>query len=459
MISFGKLIRGVLLTLFLAAAIFGMSTVHELNGKVRSIQPSGQSDPLWVASQLQFELLRLQNDLGEFALGYKTSESIGLRFDIAWSRINIIKTGKLPRTLKTLGVSDEVVTNLKETFVEIEPAIAGLSAVSLSDEERVRLVENILAQLDGYDQKIRAFLLNVAHAKTDSTVEASASLLSLSNALRFLGVTIFSLILTFTILLLLDLRRARNAETAMRQLAKEASSAAQMKINFMTVVSHELRTPLTSILGGLSLLKRRLAGDAEDEMALKLIDVASRNGDRLLALINDVLDAQALEEGKVTINPERADLNEIVASAVESCQPYAERFGVNYAIDSQDTGLIALTDESRVVQVLVNLISNATKFSSAGQTVEIRLKKRGQKARIEVVDHGMGIPHEQQKAIFSSFYQVNPGTVSAIKGSGLGLNISQRLIELLGGTIGFHSVEGEGTTFWIEIDLLPDGDD
>lgn len=454
MISFGTLVRGVLLSLFLAAAIFGMSAVHELNGKVRGIQPAGQSDPLWVASQLQYELLRLENELAVYALGYKTGDAIAMRFDIAWSRINIIKTGKLRRTLAGLGLSDDVVTQLEKTFEDIEPAIAALSVSAASSGERVENVAEILAQLEGYNLEIRNFLVNLAQAKTDSTVEFRTSLLSLSNAVRFLGVTIFSLIFTFTILLLLDLRRARIAETAMRNLAKEASSAAQMKINFMTVVSHELRTPLTSILGGLSLLKRHVSAHSQDEMALKLLDVASRNGDRLLDLLNDVLDAQALEEGKVSVRMEQTDLNEVVASAVESCQPYAERFGVHYAIKTQDAKMIALTDESRVIQVLVNLISNATKFSTSGQTVSIKVLRQDQRARIEVTDQGMGIPQDRQKEIFSSFYQVNPGTISAIKGSGLGLNISQRLMELLGGTIGFHSVEGEGATFWIELDLV-----
>ena len=186
-------------------------------------------------------------------------------------------------------------------------------------------------------------------------------------------------------------------------------------MNFMSVVSHELRTPLTSLLGGLSLLKARVGTTLKDPTALKLLDVADRNGDRLLTLVNDILDAQALSEGKVSVKRETVDLNDVVTTAVENCQVYAEKLGVSYAVHIPQDPIITLTDGARVTQILNNLISNAAKFTSAGDVVEVRLTRVSDKARIEVTDHGIGIPADLQPDIFTPFHQINPGTTAQTK--------------------------------------------
>ncbi|MFG6661003.1 sensor histidine kinase [Sulfitobacter sp. 915] len=247
----------------------------------------------------------------------------------------------------------------------------------------------------------------------------------------------------------------------MRALVAEATSASRLKMNFMSFVSHELRTPLTSLLGGLALLKVRVNNTIEDKTALKLLDVASRNGDRLLTIVNDILDAQVLSEGKVAVRREPTDLVEVVEAAVEGCRPYADALGVRYEISKARGKLLALTDSARVSQVLNNFLSNAAKFTSSGDVVTVSLKRIGQKARIEVADRGIGIPLERQKDIFSAFHQINPGTTGANKSSGLGLSIAKQLMDLLGGDVGFRSIDGTGSTFWIELDLMPeprDGD-
>ena len=175
-----------------------------------------------------------------------------------------------------------------------------------------------------------------------------------------------------------------------------------------------------------------------------------------MALVNDILDAQALAEGKVKVERKPVDLNTVVSSAVEGCQAYGDKHNVSYRVNTPDEEMKALTDSARVSQILANLISNATKFTSSGDVVEINLKKIDQKVRIEVTDHGIGIPIDRQNAIFTPFHQVNPGTTGTTQSSGLGLSITKQLIYLLGGKIEFKSVEGKGSTFWIEFDLLPE---
>jgi signal transduction histidine kinase len=221
----------------------------------------------------------------------------------------------------------------------------------------------------------------------------------------------------------------------------------------MSVVSHELRTPMTSILGGLALLKVRVEKTTQDAPTLKLLEVASRNGDRLLMLVNDIIDAQALSEGKVKIDRKPVDLNELVTTAVENCNPYAAKLGVSYQVKTSSDLMMTYTDSARVAQVLVNLLSNAAKFTSSGDVVEVNTMQHQGVARIEVTDHGIGISEEEQKKIFSSFHQTNPGSTSGNKSSGLGLSITKQLMDLLGGKVGVRSSEGRGATFWIELEL------
>ena len=455
LIPYRKFIRGLLQILFVGAVIFGITVIAKLDDGVQKIQTAEQSDPLWVASQLQFEVLRFENALGEYALGSKTAIDVVTRFEIAWSRINILQKGELPQLIESFQIDSDVVSDLEATFIRLEPVIQGLNTDSLSGVDRSEKVKDILFELEGFDLSIREFLVKLSQAKSKVMSEFRTGLLTLSDTVAYLSATSLGLLGIFVFSLMLELRASKDAENEMRQLAEDATSAARMKMNFMSIVSHELRTPLTSLIGGLALLKLRVANTMKDEAALTLLDIASRNGDRLLALVNDILDAQALEEGEVKADRKPVDLNTIVLSAVEGCQACGDRHNVSYRVSMPDEELKALTDSARVSQVLANLISNATKFTTPGDVVEIRLKKMGQKARIEIIDHGIGIPIAAHKDIFSPFHQVNPGTTGATKSSGLGLSITKQLVKLLGGEIGFKSFEGKGSTFWIELDLLP----
>ncbi len=449
-----RIIRAVLLVVFVGAVLFGIGVVYKLSDRVDNIQTAEQSDPLWIGSQLQFEVLRLEKELSEVVLGLRPPTDVALRFNIAWSRITILQEGKLARLLKSFGIDQTVLSDLEQTFQTVEPDIAEFASQELTNDAARQKAAKILAELEGYDIALRNLLVALAQAKNSTLSEFRTGLLSLSHVIAYLGTTLLILFGIFVSLLLLELRAAKKRESKMRILAEEATSAARLKMNFMSVVSHELRTPLTSLLGGLSLLKARVGTTLKDPAALKLLDVADRNGNRLLTLVNDILDAQALSEGKVSVKRETVDLNDVVTTAVENCQVYAEKLGVSYAVHIPQEPVITFTDGARVTQILNNLISNAAKFTSAGDVVEVRLTRVSERARIEVTDHGIGIPADLQPDIFTPFHQINPGTTGGNKSSGLGLSITKQLIDLLGGKVGFTSVEGDGSVFWIELDLL-----
>lgn len=455
MIKRGTIVKSTLFSLFMGAVFLGAGVILALGNRVHDIQIAEQSDPLWIASQLQFELLRLESDLGQFVLGSKSASDIDVRFQIAWSRIDIMQTGKLAEIIHGFNIDNSVLGELEATFEKLDLEIGKLPDLMTREDERHQQVQRILFELSAYDPKLRQFTLALAQSKSQLMADFRFGILSLSHEIAYLGIIILSLSGFFTILLLVDLRASKKAERRMTELAEEANIASKAKAVFMSVVSHELRTPLTSILGGIALLKFSHS-EKFSAQTTNLLDVIHRNSDRLLSLVNDILDAQSLSEGKVSITKTLVDLNELVATTVENCQTYANQLGVSYAIDASENEVLVSADHGRISQVLSNLISNAAKFTASGDVVEIRVYTTGAWARVDVVDHGKGVAPEEVANLFSRFHQANPGTTGSNKSSGLGLSISKQLIELHNGKIGFESSEGVGSTFWFELALIED---
>lgn len=223
-----------------------------------------------------------------------------------------------------------------------------------------------------------------------------------------------------------------------------------MKNEFVSVVSHELRTPLTSIRGSLGLLLGGMVGEFSDKAA-KLLDIANKNCERLLLLINDILDMEKIQAGKMKFDLQLVDIERIVNESIATNKMYGEQYGVALELIEPVDHATVYVDPDRLAQVLTNLISNAAKFSLKGSVIEIKIVKNNDTVRVAVIDKGAGIPVEFQARIFEKFSQADSSDTRGKGGTGLGLSISKAIIENLGGTLNFVSKPKTGTTFYFDL--------
>jgi PAS domain S-box-containing protein len=233
----------------------------------------------------------------------------------------------------------------------------------------------------------------------------------------------------------------------------ERKKIERMKSEFVATVSHELRTPLTSIRASLAMLADGIAGELPADIR-SLVDISNESCERLVRLVNDVLDIQKIESGNMEFHRHVQPLLPLGEQALGCVEGYARQQGIALACDAPDgAGLFAEVDSDRITQVLVNLLSNAIKFSERGQQVSLRLERSGGKARICVEDQGCGIPKKFHDRVFQPFAQADSADSRQKGGTGLGLSICKSIVEQHGGTISFVSTEGQGTRFIVELPL------
>jgi PAS domain S-box-containing protein len=237
------------------------------------------------------------------------------------------------------------------------------------------------------------------------------------------------------------------------EAASERAKIARMQSEFVSTVSHELRTPLTSIGGSLGLIAGGAAG-AINAQATRLVEIANKNAQRLIRLVNDILDIEKLQSGHMTFNFAPIRLDEIVEQAVDATVAYAATFGIEIYRLSEAREFLINADPDRVNQAVTNLISNAVKFSPADSRVEVRTSRVDQGVRISISDEGAGIPEEFRARIFQRFAQADSTDVRQKGGSGLGLSIVRAIMERHGGSVSFDSILGVGTCFHLDFPAI-----
>ena len=238
----------------------------------------------------------------------------------------------------------------------------------------------------------------------------------------------------------------------------EQKRVEQMKNDFVSVVSHELRTPLTSIRGSLGLIAGGVAGELP-EKARALVEIAAKNCERLVRLINDILDVEKIESGQMGFRFAPVELMPLIEHAIESNRSYAEGLEVELEIAAAVDSARVWADPDRLLQVLTNLLSNACKFSPQGGKVEVAVARRDGEVGVAVTDHGRGIPAEFQPRVFERFAQADSSSTREKGGTGLGLSISRAIVERHRGRMGFTSEPGVATTFHFDLPewgALPD---
>jgi signal transduction histidine kinase len=286
-------------------------------------------------------------------------------------------------------------------------------------------------------------------------VDAAEIFLPIRERLEIVIAVLIGLVVAGTLLLRSRVKplatKLMDAEAVARQKNVELALANEAKDRFLASMSHELRTPLNAIIGFTGTLLMRLPGplNAEQEKQLKTVQTGGRH---LLALINDLLDLAKIEAGKVELRLEPCACQQVIEEVVSALRPLAEAKGLQFIVEMPAQPLAVRTDRRALSQIIINLASNAIKFTARG-SVRIRLSSREsgatREAEIAVEDTGIGIQREDGERLFAAFAQID--TTHRHEGTGLGLHLSQKLAELLGGRIAFHSEPGKGSTFTLTL--------
>ncbi len=238
----------------------------------------------------------------------------------------------------------------------------------------------------------------------------------------------------------------RDQAAELRVTVDELEAAQAIKDEFLALVSHELRTPLTSIRGYAELLQDEELADAQRDY----VNVIDRNAGRLVGLVEDLLTMAQIQSGGVPLDVGEVILNDLIARSGEAAKPFAASKEIELDLDVE-SGIATQGDPVRLGQALDNLVSNAIKYTPNGGAVSITMTRTGETATIAVRDSGIGIPEEEHAQMFGRFFRASNARVSGIDGTGLGLAITRGIVEAHGGTIGFESVVGAGTTFRITL--------
>ncbi len=245
----------------------------------------------------------------------------------------------------------------------------------------------------------------------------------------------------------------RQTAKRLEQLNAELDGAMKTKDQFLSNISHELRTPLNSIIGFTDLLLTQELGPPLSDQQRDFLETVARNGRQLLELINELLDLQRIAAGRMTLTPESVDLAALLAETTGSVHAQVQKHRHALVVTPMPQDLRVQADRGRVRQVLLNLLSNAIKFTPDGGRITVAAGpvNGGAEVRIAVSDTGIGIAAEDQPKLFQEFSQLDASASRQYEGTGLGLALSRRLIELHGGTIGVDSEMGKGSTFWFTL--------
>lgn len=422
----------------LAVLVFGFERAHT---EAQSNAVHELNRMLWGVSELNFESQRLITALTSVSLGEVSHDAVKLRFDVVWSRVDVVV---LEKFTKDTGFH-ELMAEFEGFLNRWDPVIYG---EDLPDRTVLQNVAEDLAALTVRSRQLWSQNFGTQHpAQRVLTTLPGEGRQGQQTALALF---LIALLLAYVVVEVFFANRAHKREVALRL---EAADANEAKSRFLANVSHEIRTPLNGILG----MASELSESSLTQDQSQCLRVIEQSGSVLLGTINDVLDLSRIEAGQLLVNEHPFVLRDVVEAACALYSAHAREKGLTLKIQVQENlPEVVLGDEVRIRQVLHNLIANAVKFTEkGGVSVRVRPDLNGCRVVFAVQDSGPGIDREAQRRVFEPFRQADASVTRQHGGSGLGLSISRQLCHAMEGELSLVSRLGHGATFFCDLPLKP----
>lgn len=445
-----------LILLVMAACIFmGASalTFFELVDRQKMIMSAVEEDALWASYQLDRETLKLRNSLKLLEDGFTEDrlDDAMIRFDILYSRLHVLETGQLRVLFDKLPGSSEMLS-----FMQVKMEIMdGL----LFKGDVVANIGLILKESEALQKKTELVVLESLASRSKGKVEERNNSLGLFIYLGSLIALLTATVIFIIVMLFKQLKITKESYRKSRKLANEleiavhaAEKALLIKSEFLATMSHEIRTPMNVIIGFSYLLLDERMDKKHREKILKI----QKSADSLLAIINGILDFSKIEAGKVELELQNISLDDVLEYVYQSSEVSAASKGLDFIVCRDFSMCDSIWgDKGKLQQILINIVGNAIKFTQSGSVHVTTRMLSDKEFTIEIKDTGIGIAEGVD--VFDVFKQADSSTTRLYGGTGLGLSITQKLVSLLGGSISFNSVVGEGTLFKVILPYQPDG--
>ncbi|WP_323767439.1 ATP-binding protein [Marinovum sp.] len=434
----GRSIRAIVAVAVIVALAVLFEVQQSEMSRTRERAMDRVSATSWKVSELVFETLRFSMALRLHASGEVTREEVEFSFELLWSRIDVVANTPVADTqeIRQILTRFRAMMSDQEAMIFDRPLIPPRMAVSLAHE------------MSGIARELRVVWLGTFQngSFADLTLRNLAD--PGSERLQSLIVGLICVLVAYVIAEIIYGGVAQQREMRLRKAAAQASEA---KTRFLANVSHEIRTPLDGILG----MTGELSETRLDADQIACLGVIRQSGEVLLNTLNDVLDLAKVEAGELVIERRPFDLAQAIGVAHALYQSTARDKGLQFGTEiAPDLPQMVLGDDTRLRQVLHNLISNGLKFTAEG---EVRVRAEpvpgSARIRISVTDTGPGIAPEAQAMIFRPFTQADASITRKHGGTGLGLSVSRQLVRSMGGELRLQSAAGAGATFWFDLDL------
>ncbi|MFQ5775755.1 MAG: sensor histidine kinase [Kiloniellaceae bacterium] len=435
---------------FVIILLFGVSLAFSFHALLQQqlAQQLKLSDNLWLITQLEVEYLRFLDAFDRFALADPSGEAdeaagrreLRRRLDVLWSRIPLLLTGEEGRQFKSIVDVQDMARDLDAMFRVFEPAIVNIAP---GDAEAYATIRE---RLEAPTRRIHA---NVRRAFVADENETAFRNAELRQAYVMLAGSLVGILMSgslFIKFLTRQVSMVKSAEARTREAMYRAEAANHAKTEFLASMSHELRTPLNAIIGFAEILKQEMFGPIQNPRYLEYVEDIEKSGSHLLAVISDILDLAKIESGKVRLEEQRVHLAEVVALAARIVWPEGVQTGLTVELKIAPDLPLLRGDRRLIRQMVLNLLSNAAKFTPAGGTVtvEVGMASDG-RPMIRILDTGIGMASEDISTALQPFGQLAPVGIANGGGTGLGLPLAKAFADLHGAELLVDSRPGCGT--------------